>query len=57
MKNKGLCSTCNADKACVFQRRFPVLECEEFNDFTNHKYAVKIKPKRANFSEEATEAE
>lgn len=57
MKNKGLCSTCNADKACVFQSRFPVLECEEFNDLVNHKYTVKIKPKRASFSEEATEAE
>ncbi len=32
MKNKGLCSTCVNDKECKFNRKFPVLQCEEFND-------------------------
>ena len=31
MKNKGLCVTCNYDVTCCFPRRFPVLECEEFD--------------------------
>jgi hypothetical protein len=57
MNNKGLCLTCNEDKTCVFQRRFPVLECEEFNDNTNHKYAVKPKTERAHFTEQITETE
>jgi hypothetical protein len=30
MVSKGLCVTCAHDKNCVFQVRFPVLQCEEF---------------------------
>ena len=32
MEKKGLCITCVYDKTCVFSRRFPVLQCEEFSD-------------------------
>ncbi len=31
MQNKGLCVTCSHDETCSFSRRFPVLQCEEFN--------------------------
>ncbi len=33
MEKKGLCETCVNDKDCAFIRIFPVLECEEFNDY------------------------
>lgn len=32
MEKKGLCDTCVKDKDCFFQRRFPVIQCEEFDD-------------------------
>jgi len=32
MVKKGLCVTCVNDKDCIFSRRFPVLQCEEFSD-------------------------
>jgi len=32
MEKKGLCQTCVNDKDCSFPRRFPVLQCEEFQD-------------------------
>jgi len=57
MKEKGLCTTCNEDKTCVFARRFPVLQCEEFNDYTNHRHAPRVKPKKAQYVEEPTVAE
>lgn len=33
MQNKGLCISCINDKGCSFPRSFPVLQCEEFNDY------------------------
>lgn len=33
MERKGLCSSCVNDKECVFERKFPVLQCEEFSDY------------------------
>gem|GEM_PF-1630599 len=33
MENKGLCVSCVSDKTCMFNRKFPVLQCEEFSDF------------------------
>ena len=30
MVNKGICETCIYDNWCVFPRKFPVLQCEEF---------------------------
>jgi hypothetical protein len=30
MEKKGLCTTCVNDAVCNFPRKFPVLECEEF---------------------------
>lgn len=32
MEKKGLCDTCVNDKGCAFLRKFPVLECEEFDN-------------------------
>jgi hypothetical protein len=32
MENKGLCITCVHDKECMFIRKFPVLQCEEFSN-------------------------
>ncbi len=57
MEKKGLCSTCNEDKTCSFARRFPVLQCEEFDDYANHRYVSKAKLKKTRYSEEVTEAE
>jgi len=57
MEKKGLCSTCNADNACVFQRGLKVLECEEFDDYVKHSRGVKPKAKNAGLNEETTEAE
>mgnify|MGYP001118301026 CR=1 FL=1 len=33
MEKKGLCSTCVNDEGCTFPRKFPVLQCEEFEVF------------------------
>lgn len=33
MEKKGLCDTCVNDKGCTFPKKFPVLECEEFDDY------------------------
>lgn len=30
MKNKGLCNSCVREKHCLFERRFPVFLCDEF---------------------------
>jgi len=30
MLNKGLCLSCDNEKGCIFVKKFPVLECEEF---------------------------
>lgn len=32
MEKKGLCHTCVNDKDCTFPRKFPVWQCEEFDD-------------------------
>ncbi len=57
MENKGLCISCNSDKTCVFPRRFPVLHCEEYSDYVNHRYAVKTKLRNTSYSEQLTEEE
>ncbi|MDD4981072.1 MAG: hypothetical protein PHC54_07460 [Candidatus Omnitrophica bacterium] len=33
MGKKGLCETCLSDTKCIFQAKFPVLQCEEFSDY------------------------
>ncbi len=35
----GLCSTCNSGPLCIRRKgiRLPVLLCEEFDDYTDHK--------------------
>ncbi len=57
MEKKGLCGTCNADQACVFQRGLKVLECEEFDDYVKQGNGVKLKFENAGLHEETTEAE
>lgn len=58
MENRGLCNTCVSEKGCVFPRKFPVLQCEEFsNYFTCAKVARHTKSKATVSSSEATEAE
>lgn len=32
MDNKGLCQSCVNDKSCIFSRKPPILQCEEFDD-------------------------
>jgi len=32
MENKGLCNTCANGRACVLTQRFPVWQCEEFDN-------------------------
>jgi hypothetical protein len=46
MKKKGLCSTCSNDKDCNFPRRFPVMQCEEFNGYETESPKTR-KPKKA----------
>ncbi|MFA4888912.1 MAG: hypothetical protein WC628_04995 [Candidatus Omnitrophota bacterium] len=41
MVNKGLCVSCENDPGCVFQGRFPILQCEEF--FTPNGGSTKVK--------------
>jgi len=57
MEKKGLCISCNSDKTCSFARRFPVLLCEEFSDYTNHRHSIKVRPKSAHYHQEIVEAE
>lgn len=37
MKEKGLCVNCGHDGACMFDRQFPILYCEEFYVGSNKK--------------------
>ncbi|MCX5706950.1 MAG: hypothetical protein NTW13_04760 [Candidatus Omnitrophica bacterium] len=41
MLSKGLCLSCKNDKSCIFARKFPVLECEEFSNEEAEKAAHK----------------
>ncbi len=43
MKEKGLCFSCIHDSSCTFERRFPVLYCEEFYIGSVKKEYKKIK--------------
>ena len=55
MEKKGLCSTCVNDKQCTFPRRFPVLQCEEFEGFKPiPARARKAKRKKMEFNEDPT---
>lgn len=33
MQKKGLCITCANDKTCIFPRKLPVWQCEEFSEY------------------------
>jgi len=53
MEKKGLCSTCVNDADCNFPRKFPVLQCEEFEGFSPKRAkARKAKRKKMKFDEE-----
>jgi hypothetical protein len=41
MLNKGLCLSCDNEKGCIFAKRFPVLECEEFSQGKKEKTTAK----------------
>ena len=41
MENKGLCNTCASGRECVLTQKFPVWQCEEFDNSV-----VVIKEKR-----------
>jgi sporulation-control protein spo0M len=36
MQKKGLCTNCVNDKTCTFPRRFPVWQCEEFEECSGY---------------------
>jgi len=49
MGKKGLCNTCGNEEGCVLPQRFPVWQCEEFNNCVvviEEKQDKAIKPKR-----------
>jgi hypothetical protein len=58
MLNKGLCSTCISGVSCTFPRKFPVVQCEEFDDYEPHvKKAEQPKHKKAISSDAMTQEE
>jgi hypothetical protein len=55
MKNRELCSTCINDRGCTFPRRFPILQCEEFDGYEPKPTRVrKVKQEKMEFDEEPT---
>jgi len=36
MQTKGLCTTCVNDETCTYPRRFPVCQCEEFEECSGY---------------------
>lgn len=58
MENKGLCETCENDKKCVFQTRFPILQCEEFAGL-NHRISKvrQARQRKGKYLEEVTTEE
>ncbi|MDD5681447.1 MAG: hypothetical protein PHI59_09440 [Candidatus Omnitrophica bacterium] len=49
MEKKGLCDNCVNGTVCVFPQKFPVWQCEEFNNSViviEEKQGKAIKPKR-----------
>lgn len=58
MEKKGLCDTCENDKGCIFQSRFPILQCEEFtNPNNNLRKAKQPKQKKTRVLEQITTEE
>lgn len=58
--DKGLCISCNYEKSCVFPRRFPILECEEFNNngvYARHKQSTRVHKVKVCAAQEETVAE
>lgn len=58
MGDKGLCDTCENDKGCILQSKFPIIQCEEFTAF-NHgvRKAARQKIKKVKCLEEAATEE
>jgi len=43
MLNKGLCLNCDNEKGCIFSKKFPVLQCEEFSQGSKEKVTARKK--------------
>ena len=53
MEKKGLCSICVNDKECTFPRKFPVWQCEEFQNYEpKPAIAREVKRDKIEFDEE-----
>ena len=57
MEKKGLCSTCVESKTCIYTKKPPVLECEEFSTGNHVAKSKQAKVKRILSCEAATESE
>ncbi len=58
MQKKGLCITCANDKACIFPRKLPVWQCEEFSEYvTKATKQIEIKKKKSKITDEITSEE
>jgi sporulation-control protein spo0M len=56
MQTKGLCTTCVNDETCTYPRRFPVCQCEEFEECSGYfsESIEKIEVIKASFSDAVT---
>lgn len=54
MPEKGLCLNCKNDSTCTFPRRFPVVECEEYECDSQQIARKPPKRKMMQFDEEPT---
>ena len=58
MQKKGLCITCTNDKTCIFPRKLPVWQCEEFSDYvTEPTKPIDVKKKKIKDTDEITAEE
>ena len=59
MEKKGLCITCANDKTCIFPRKFPVWQCEEFSEYVTKAETkqIEIKKKKSKITDEITSKE
>ena len=58
MEKKGLCITCVRFENCIFSKKQPVWQCEEFCDGSpDAKKSKHISVKQASYAEAATESE
>ena len=59
MQKKGLCITCANDKTCIFPRKLPVWQCEEFSDYVTKAETklIDVKKKKIKTTDEITTEE